>query len=153
MTAYKTNPHRAEFESVLMQLADKWHNQLSKITNTWTVSHNNKGKIIDHHPVIRVEFRDGTVVPALHLDTELTEGSAIQFSDNPNILAFEAFVRSVVNKHHTELKDFTHSWVRLRDKEGKVLDTQPAVEILFKSAEDYAEELNQRGATAYANQK
>ena len=151
MTAYKPNPHRAEFESVLMQLADKWHDQLSKITNTWTVSHNSKGKIIDHHPSIRVEFKDGSVIPALHLDTELTEGTSIQFSENPQMLAFEAFVRSLVNKHHTELKDFKHSWVRLRNKDGKVLDTQPSVEITFKSAEDYAEELNKRGVQAYAS--
>lgn len=145
MTAYDKNPHRAEFESMLMQLADKWHSQLSKITNTWTVSHNKKGQIIDHHPVIRVEFRDGTVIPELHLDTELKDGSPIQFSDNPQMLQFEAFLRSLSTKHHTELKSLNHSWVRLRNKDEVVLDTQPVVEILFKSAEDYAEELTQRG--------
>lgn len=147
MTAYQTNPHRAEFESLLMQVADKWHDQLSSIKSTWNVVHNSKGQIIDNVPYIRVEFKDGTVIPEMRLDTELTEGTPIQFSDNPNMLRFEAFCRSLTTKHHTELKSFTHDWVRLRNKDGVVVDTQPSVEILFKSAEDYSDELSKRGAS------
>lgn len=142
---YGVNPHRAEYENILVQVCTKWHDQLKRITSHWTVAHNKGGEVIDHYPVLQVEFRDGTVIPEMRLDSEKTEGTACQFSDNPKMVAFEAFIRSLVTKHHTELKSFDHAWVRLRNKDGVILDTQPTVDILFKTAEDYAAELSERG--------